>query len=47
MSVKDEEFATFRKEIYLELLAIQARLNALESWRDDYETYRMEQNERR
>lgn len=35
------------KEILLEIVVIKARLNAIEAWRDDDETYRMEQNERR
>ena len=34
-------------EVRLKLLALEVRINALESDRDNNETYRMEQNERR
>jgi len=42
-----EEQMKVLEDIRLKMLTIEARVNALEAHRDNDETYRMEQNERR
>lgn len=41
------ELQALLEEMKQRILALECRVNALEAWRDDDETYRMEQNERR
>ena len=43
----DYQLQSLLQEVKERILALEARVNALEAWRDDNETYQMEQNERR
>ena len=42
----DFQLLQFIQETKARILALEARVRALESWRDDDETYKMEQRER-
>ena len=45
--IMDKEYQELIEVMRLKIVTLEVRLNALEAWRDNDDTYKMEQNERR